>query len=101
MSHLWKKFQDEIEHHRKFTKKAPNFVWAPCGRYQDITHLLLNPKLPTNAMGFNNHNLSNKTLKHRALKIYLFYHSNVCSGTNSVCTMQTCFKITAVQTEMK
>ena len=33
---LWKKFQDEILHQRTFTKKTPNLVWAPFGRYQDI-----------------------------------------------------------------
>ena len=27
VSHLWKKFQDEIVHQRTFTKKAPKFVW--------------------------------------------------------------------------
>ena len=42
-------------------KKAPNLVWAPCGRYQDIRLLLQNPKLLRNAMDFNSHNLSNKS----------------------------------------
>ena len=27
VSHLWKKFQDEIVHQRTFTKKTPNFFW--------------------------------------------------------------------------
>ena len=40
---------------------------APCGRYQDIIHLLQNPKLPRTSMGFNNRKLSHKTLKDRAL----------------------------------
>ena len=46
VSHLWKKFQDEIVYQRTFTNKAPNL--APCGRYQDIIHLLQNQKLPRN-----------------------------------------------------
>ena len=29
VSHLWKKFQNEIVHQRTFTKKAPNFFWLP------------------------------------------------------------------------
>ena len=65
MSHLWKKVQDEIVHQRTFTKKAPNLFGGPCKRYQDIRHILQNPKLPRKAMGFNNHNLSHKTLMHQ------------------------------------
>ena len=42
-------------------KKVPNFLWAPCGRYQDIRLLLQNPKLLRNAMDFNSHNLYNKS----------------------------------------
>ena len=60
-------FQDEIVNEKTFTKQTPNFFWAPSGRYQDIGHILQNPKLLWNAMGFNNLNLSHKTLKHRAL----------------------------------
>ena len=63
VSHFWKMFQDEIVHQRTFTKKAPNFFLAPCGRYEDTIHLLQNPKLSRNTMGFNNRNLSHKTLK--------------------------------------
>ena len=62
-----KKFQDEIVHQKTFSKKAPYSVGASCGRYQDIRHILQNPKLPGNTKGFNNHNLFHKTMKHRAL----------------------------------
>ena len=44
------------------------FCWVPSGRYQEVGHLLQNLKFRWNAMGFNNHNLSHKTLKHRALR---------------------------------
>ena len=64
MSHLWKKFQ---VHQRKFTKRAPTFFLASCGKYQDIIHLLTNPKFPRTSMYFNNHNLCHKTLKDQAL----------------------------------
>ena len=67
MSHVWKQFQDEIVHQRTFTKRAPNFFLAPRGRFQDIIHLLQNPKLLTKSMGFNNRNLYHETLKDRAL----------------------------------
>ena len=40
----------------------------PCERYEDTIHLLQNPKLPRNTMGFNNRNLSHKTLKDGALE---------------------------------
>ena len=68
MSNLWKKFEDEIVHEGTFAQKTSNFVCAPCGRYQDIRHLFLNPKLSRNGMGFKNHNLYHKTLKHWALE---------------------------------
>ena len=53
---------------RTFTKKEPNFFLAPCERYEDTIHLLQNPKLSRNTMGFNNRNLSHKTLKDGALE---------------------------------
>ena len=56
---------------RKHLQNKHLIFWAPTGRYQDIGHLLQNPKLPLNAMRFNNHNLSHKTLKHRALGQYM------------------------------
>ena len=80
VSHLWKKFQDEIVHQRTFTKKAPNFFLAPCWRYQDTIHLLQNPKLPRNTMGFNNHNLSHKTLKDRALRLFFSFFNRKTSS---------------------
>ena len=40
---------------------------APHERYEDTIHVLQNPKLPRNTMGFNNRNLSHKTLKDGAL----------------------------------
>ena len=48
-------------------KTNPTLVLDFNGRYQDIGHILQNPKLSWNAMGFNNHNLSQKSLKRRAL----------------------------------
>ena len=30
-------------------------ILVPGGKYQDSQHLLQNPKIPKNAMGFNNH----------------------------------------------
>ena len=72
MSHLWKKVQDEIVHQRTFTKKAPIFCVAPCRRYQDTIHILQHPKLPRNTVGFNNRNLSHKTLKDGALPSQVF-----------------------------
>ena len=47
-------------------KKTLTFL-ASCGRYQNTMHLLQNPKLPRNTMGFNNRNLSHKTLEDEAL----------------------------------
>ena len=67
---MWKKFQGEIVHQRKLTKKHI-FVWAHFGRFQNIIHLLQNPKLQRNAMGFNSHNLFHKTQKHWMLHITL------------------------------
>jgi hypothetical protein len=64
---VWKQFQDEIVHQRTFTTKKPNFVLAPCGKYRDIIYLLQNPKMTRNSMGFNNCNLSHKTLRSWAL----------------------------------
>ena len=59
---------------KTFTKQTP-FFWAPSGIYQDIGHILQNPLLPWNSKGFDNHNLSHKTLKHRAHgKMFTGYH---------------------------
>ena len=57
---LWKHFQGKIVHQKVFAKQTPNFFSAPSGRYQDIIHLLQNPKLLWNAIVLNNHNLSHK-----------------------------------------
>ena len=74
MSHVWKQFQDEIVHQRAFTKRASNFFLAPQGRFQDIIHILQKQNLLTKSMGFNNRNLSHKTLKDRALKKKKLFH---------------------------
>ena len=66
MSYVWEKFQDKTVS-KNIYKKSHTFFWAPCGRYQYIRHLLLNPKLQRKAMSFNNHISSHKTLKDRAL----------------------------------
>ena len=55
MSHLWKKVQDEMVDEKTLTKKEEkNIVLVPSQRYQDSRHLLQNPKVPRNVMGFSN-----------------------------------------------
>ena len=36
-------------------KQSTSIFWVPGRRYQDSRHLLLNPKVPKNVIGFNNH----------------------------------------------
>ena len=54
MSHWWKKVQDGIIDEKAFTKKKKNIIFAPSQRYQDFRHLLQNPTVPSNVMGFSN-----------------------------------------------
>ena len=53
MSHLWKKVQDE-KVDEKILSKNINNILVPSQRYQDSRHLLQNPKVPRNVMGFSN-----------------------------------------------
>ena len=52
MSRLWKKVQDEMVDDKILAKKH-NFFLGPSRRYQDSRHILRNPKLPRNVMGFS------------------------------------------------
>ena len=51
---LWKKVQTEMLDEIFFYKKSLNIILLPSQRYQDSRHLLLNPKVPRNVMGFSN-----------------------------------------------
>ena len=50
------KIQDEMVTEKTFTKKAQNFFLVSSRRYQDLRHILQNPKFLKNVMGSNNHN---------------------------------------------
>ena len=54
MSHFWKKVQDKIEDEKNINKKSINIILVPIQRYKDSGHLLQNPKVPRNIMGFLN-----------------------------------------------
>ena len=54
MSQLWKKVQDEMVDEKNIYKKAIHIILVPSQRYQDSRHLLQNPKIPRNKMGFSN-----------------------------------------------
>ena len=54
MACLWKKVKDEMVDEKTFTKKSINIILLPTQRYQDSIHLLQNPKVPRNVMGFSN-----------------------------------------------
>ena len=54
MSHLWKKVQEEMVDEKNINKKSINIILVPSQRYQDSRHLLQNPKVPRNLMGFSN-----------------------------------------------
>ena len=54
MSHLWKKVQDEMADEKTFTKKNIKIILVPSQRYKDSGHILQNPKIPRNVMGFSN-----------------------------------------------
>ena len=53
MPNVWKMIQEKKEIAKHMQKKAQAYL-VPCQRYQDSRHLLQNPKLPRNVMGFNN-----------------------------------------------
>ena len=54
MSNVWKIFQEKtwIAKHMQIKHKH---ILVPDWRYQDFRHLLQNPKVSKNVMGFNNH----------------------------------------------
>ena len=54
MPYLWKKVQDEMVDEKNINKKSINIILVPSQRYQDSRHLLQNPKVPRNVMGFSN-----------------------------------------------
>ena len=54
MSHFRKKVQEEIEDYKTLTKKSITIILVSSQRYQDPRHLLQNPKVPRNVMGFSN-----------------------------------------------
>ena len=54
MSHLWKKVKDEMVDEKKIYKKSINTILVPSQRYQDSRHLLQNPNVPRNVLGFSN-----------------------------------------------
>ena len=54
MSHLWKKVKDEMVDDKTFTKKSINNILVPSQRCQDSRHLLQNPKVFKNVIGFSN-----------------------------------------------
>ena len=54
MSHLWKKVQDEMVDAKNIYKKSITIILVPSQRYKDSRHLLQNPKVPRNVMGFSN-----------------------------------------------
>ena len=57
MSHLWKTFQGGIVHEKNICKQSRTFfLLVPSLRYWDFRHLLQNPKVPKNLIGFNNQN---------------------------------------------
>ena len=54
MSHSWKKVQDELVDEKNIYKKSINIILVPSQRYQDFRHILLNPKVSRNVVGFSN-----------------------------------------------
>ena len=54
MSHLWKTVQDKMVDEKNIYKKSINIILVPSQRYQDSRHLLQNPKVSRNVMGFSN-----------------------------------------------
>ena len=46
---------DEIVLPKKIPKKTTNLLLVPNKRHQDFSHLIQNPKLPKNIIGFYNH----------------------------------------------
>ena len=66
MSNVWKIHEENTENHETLAKKHKDFL-VPSQRYQDFRHILENPKIPKNSMGFNYHNQSHKTTEDQAL----------------------------------
>ena len=54
LSHLWKRFQDEMADEKTFTKKAQMFFLVSCQKYQDSRHHFQNPKVQQSGKGFSN-----------------------------------------------
>ena len=52
MSNLWKMVQEE-KNQKPYAKNAEAY-FGPCQKYLDSRHILQNPKVPRNVMGFNN-----------------------------------------------
>ena len=53
-SHLWKKVQDGMVDEKNIYKKSMNIILVPSQRYEDSRHILQNPLVPRNVMGFSN-----------------------------------------------
>ena len=53
MSNVWEMIQEKKEIAKHMQKKHKHIL-VPSQRYQDSRHLLQNPKVPSNVMGFNN-----------------------------------------------
>ena len=52
--HVWKRVQNEMEDEKNIYKKSIIIIWVPSQRYQVTRHILQNPKVPKNLMGFSN-----------------------------------------------
>ena len=74
-----------VEEKKTFIKKSINIILVPSQRYQDSRHILQNPKVPRNVMGFSNraktftplNYLSSDSHESMWLKIKLFYRGAV------------------------
>ena len=54
MSSVWKMIQEKKEIKKHMLQKHKHIL-VPSQRHQDSRHLLQNPKVPRNVMGFSNH----------------------------------------------
>ena len=54
MSHVWRKKFMLKRYMQKHLQKIINIIWVPSQGYKDSRHLLQNPKVPRNVMGFSN-----------------------------------------------
>ena len=74
MSHLRKKFQDEIVHKKHLQKNS--FDWGPCWRYQDIKHTWQNQKFEGLAWASIFTTYLVKHLSIRPLQKYCYYYQD-------------------------